>query len=194
MRRIAAAAVSLVLVAVLGACGVPASGGADRAKPDDVPFDLLDPNSAPPDGVVSLSGVRVEIFLYDPASGLLAPVSRRVDDGTITSVLGELERSPSELGAGEELRNALGETDVIASVTVERGLATVDLSASFSEISAVDQLPAIAQIVYTATGRPGIGQVTFTLEGEPVDVPTGNGRISRGTLTRGDYAEFNPPT
>ncbi len=87
------------------------------------------------------------------------------------------------LEAGPRL---LGDTGVGLSSVIPRGLVnsvtdsgagyvTVDLAAdAFEQIDPADQRTAIAQIVLTLVGpagRPGIGQVRFTLDGEPLRVP-----------------------
>jgi hypothetical protein len=53
------------------------------------------------------------------------------------------------------------------------GVATVDLVGEvFEDIpGGVEQRRAVAQIVLTLTQRPGVGQVSFTLDGEPLQVP-----------------------
>jgi hypothetical protein len=56
------------------------------------------------------------------------------------------------------------------------GYAEVDLSeAAFQLIDPADQRTAIGQIVLTLVKRPGIGQVRFTLDGEPMRVPRRDG-------------------
>ncbi len=45
----------------------------------------------------------------------------------------------------------------------------------------------------TATARPGVGQVRFTLEGLPVQVPTADGTIASDPLSRDDYLALLPP-
>lgn len=72
------------------------------------------------------------------------------------------------------------------------GVAVIDLSEGFTDISGSDQLIAIAQLVYTSTGRPGVGQVTFTLEGEPIEIPRDDGSITSGSVTRDDYRDLAP--
>ena len=80
----------------------------------------------------------------------------------------------------------------VASVQTERGIAEVDLTESFGEIGSGDQLLALAQIVYVLTGQPGIGAVSFTLEGEPIEVPRTDGTASDQPLTRDDFAALAP--
>ena len=77
-------------------------------------------------------------------------------------------------------------------MTVARGLATVDLDAAFGELAGTAQLVALAELVYTATGRPGVGQVVFSLDGQPIEVPRGDGSLTSEPLTRSDYPELAP--
>jgi spore germination protein GerM len=59
-------------------------------------------------------------------------------------------------------------------------------------LGGTEQLIALAEIVYTATARPGVGQVSFTLEGEPIEIPRGDGSLTSDAVTRGDYRELAP--
>jgi spore germination protein GerM len=88
--------------------------------------------------------------------------------------------------------NPLEDVDVVLSARSERGRVTVDLSEQFVTLGGSAQLIALAELVYTATGRPGVGQVSFTLEGEPTQVPTGDGELSSDPLTRSDYQDLAP--
>ncbi len=40
----------------------------------------------------------------------------------------------------------------------------------------------------TATARPGVGQVRFTLDGQPVEVPHADGSVGTDAVSRDDYA------
>ena len=56
------------------------------------------------------------------------------------------------------------------------GEAAVDLASEpFNQIDPTDQRTAIGQIVMTLVNRPGIGQVTFSLDGTPQRVPRRDG-------------------
>ena len=64
-------------------------------------------------------------------------------------------------------------------VSVERGVATVDLDPTFLlVVSGSEQRLAVAQIVLTLTRRAGIGQVTFTSDSQPINVPRGGGDLT----------------
>lgn len=177
------------IVAVLGSCGVPTETSAEVADPEDVPFGLLDEEREPAGGAPAGQRV-VEIFLHDDDERILVPVDRRLDDASLGAVLDELEEGPSDLEANAGLRSALTEIDAVAGIEVVDGIAEVELSEGFRDISGSEQLVALAQIVYTATARPGIGQVSFSLDGEPVEIPIGDGSLTSGTVTRSDYPSF----
>ena len=61
---------------------------------------------------------------------------------------------------------------LVLGIDVTRGIATVDLTARFSNaMPRTDPPLAIAQMVLTLTRFQGIGQVMFTRDGAPIDVP-----------------------
>jgi len=78
-----------------------------------------------------------------------------------------------------------------AEVEVVRGVATVSATESFLRtLAPTDQRLAIAQIVATLTSRPGVGQVTFVVDGNPIPVPRGRGDLvpPETPVTFDDYA------
>ena len=189
MRRRTAAAWGLVLASLAAGCGVPTRGSADRAKAADVPFGLLEEQRST-DGA-SATGTQVVLYYYEPATSRLVPSGTRVDDTSVEAILRQLQEVPDE-GQALAAGNPLGDTDVIQAVELKRGLVTVDLATNFTDLSNSGQLAALAEIVYTATARPGVGQVTFTIDGEPTEVPRGDGSLTSEPVTRLDYAELAP--
>ena len=59
-------------------------------------------------------------------------------------------------------------------------------------LSSDDQLLALAQLVFTLTARPGIGQVRFTLRGEAIQVPRADGSLVATPVSRDDYSAVAP--
>jgi spore germination protein GerM len=182
----------LLVALLLASCGVRTESNADVVDDDRVPFGLLDADRQPVTGPSSNGAVLVDVYLSVEEGDALSTVTRRVGSSSLDAVLAELERSPTDAESADGLRSALTDVEAIAGTEVSRGVATVDLSDSFAEISGSEQLVAIAQLVYTATARPGIGQVTFTLEGQPIEVPRGDGSLTGDAVTRGDYARMAP--
>ena len=172
---------------VLGAgCAVPAQDEAQPARDGAVPFALLDPQAPP---------------LVPPASGPSSePVALCfVRDGRLVIVSDELAapvdlRAPLDAlalpppDAGPLLRTALTEPSIVRDVRLLGGIARVDLLSRVSALPADEQLLAVAQIVCTLTARPGVGQVSFTLEGARLAVPKGDGSLVNSPVARDDYA------
>jgi hypothetical protein len=85
-------------------------------------------------------------------------------------VLAQLEEGPpADVGVG--LRTAL-RPNLTAGIESADGIATIDLRGSvINRTSSRDQNLAIAQLVLTVGRLPGVGQVRFTLDGEPTPIP-----------------------
>ena len=75
-------------------------------------------------------------------------------------------------------------------MTLTRGRVRIDLTPAFEALPPSDQILALGQLVLTVTARPGVGQAEFTLDGEPIDVPRGNGLLVSGTVVRDDYVKL----
>lgn len=175
-----------LLVLMLVACSVPAQRRAQTTHADEVPFDLLDPAAAPlvpaptgPDSEkVALCFVRDRRLLVIDVE-LATPV-------TLRATLDALATPPSDAGA--LVRTALPDPSIVRDVRVVGGIARVDLVAAVSALPADEQLLAVAQSVCTLTGRPGVGQVSFTLEGAHLAVPTVDGSLVTSPVARDNYA------
>jgi hypothetical protein len=198
-RTLVASAVTVLTVA---ACTVSVDEAAREVDDAEVPFELLVPatpagdtttTTAAPTGVVR----PVHLVAED---GLVA-VERTVDDPSPEVLIAELVNGPSPTERDDGLSSALadgGDDDVdaqlVAAVELARGVATVDLATEFTSLPSDRQVDAIAQIVLTLTAQPGIGQVVFTLEASPVDVPRADGTTTTDPLARSDYRDLLAPT
>jgi hypothetical protein len=185
-RTLVLTAALVVGASLLASCGVDTGGSADRAPSENVPFGLLEPE---PRAASGNTGRPATIYLYDSASGRLQAVVVNLPSTFVKDVLVALQEPPADDAASD---NPLGDADVIRSVSSSRGVVTVDLSEAFSELSSTSQLIALAEIVYTATARPGVGQVAFTQEGQPIAVPKGDGSLEDDPVTRSDYPDLDP--
>jgi spore germination protein GerM len=179
----------LTVVVVAGGCGISTQSKAQRVDNDDVPFGLLTPRAGVADPATT--GRPVLVYLLG-AGDHLVPVERRIPRGA------KLDAVTRVLGAGptkDEL--ALGLSSPLPprqvnKATTSRGVALVDLEASFADLPSQDQSVGIAQLVFTLTGQPGIGRVSFTLAGQPVDVPRGDGALTTDPLVREDFPKLAP--
>jgi len=193
VRAHVAAVAAAVALAVTAACGIPPDDHATLAAPNSVPFDLL--GQAPSATTTSLPIAPTEkstIFLVQGER--LAPVSRELPAPvSVQSVLEALAAGPTATEVQLGLRTALLSPGLILqSGGVSGGIATVDLGQPFTEIAGRDQIVALAQIVSTVTGLPGVGRVKFTLEGQPVGILRGDGAVTTDSVSRDDYATLAP--
>ena len=186
-----AGAAGLLVLGVLAGCGVGPEDGATRLPDAEVPFDLLvrsETTVPAPDPAAEVAA------LYFVDGDRLEPVFREVaEDASPEDVLLALADGPTSAEARRGLTSAVPEATSIVGVTVSRGVATVDLAPSTSEVRGDDQPLSVAQVVFTLTARPGIGRVAFTIDGEVSDVPDGSGALTGDAVAREDYAAVAPP-
>lgn len=176
----------LTLSIALTACAVGTQDDARQVRDSAVPFQLLDPEApplAPPSGGPATEQVSL-CFLRD---GRLEVVSRDLAPPvTLEATVDALTAPPPAVRP--PVRTALTEPSIIREVRVVGGIARVDLFPSVSTLPPDQQLLAVAQIVCTLTGRPGVGQVSFTLGGAPLAVPKGDGSLVTSPVARDDYS------
>jgi len=192
-RRLAGAVAAAIAAALLAAgCGIPPDDHATLAAPNSVPFDLL--GQVPPTTVAPLPVAPTEkatIFLVQGER--LAAVQRELPAPvSVESVLEALAAGPTATEVQLGLRTVLLTPGLMKSGGVSGGIATVDLGQPFTEIAGRDQIVALAQIVSTVTGLPGVGRARFTLEGAPVGVLRGDGAVTTDSVSRDDYATLAP--
>ncbi len=150
-----------------------------------VPFDLLNPE--PPPLVPPSPGPATEqVSLCFVREGHLVFVTHELPlPVTLATTVEALAAPPPT--TRPPVRTALTDPSIVRDVRVLGGIARVDLLPSVSTLPADQQLLAVAQIVCTLTGRPGVGQVSFTLEGAPLAVPKGDGSLVTSPVARDDY-------
>jgi spore germination protein GerM len=169
------------------ACAVDDEQRARVADDESVPFGLLQPDAPallPPGGAAATEPASLCFVGDDKLVVVPVALDSPVQPRHLVAALAE----PPDNDAS--LRTAVGEPSVVRTVRIVAGIARVDLLPAVSNIGSDEQLLAIAQLVCTLTGRPGVGQVSFTLEGTPVDVPRGDGSLTDGPVSRDDYAEL----
>ncbi len=106
------------------------------------------------------------------------------NDAAARAVLADLVKGALP---NENVRTAIQASFIGGPPAVAAGVATVELTAGFSVLSDSDAQLAIAQLVYTLTELGGVGQVSFTRDGQPLSVPRSNGTQTVRPVTRDDY-------
>jgi spore germination protein GerM len=209
--------ISVALIALLVACGIPDSGDVASIQSKDLrqlgdTIPATTTSTIPPTTIVPVTTTTVvdpattiatdDVTLYFISGGQLKGYPRIVaKPATTNSVLSALQEGRPAGDVGVGIRSALPTKEqslIKAGNDDGSGIATIELSPGFFEqMAPEDQLLAIGQIVLTVTEVGGIGQVLFTQGGSPLQVPRGpSGGLSDGTepLSRRDYQELlNPP-
>jgi spore germination protein GerM len=135
------------------------------------------------------------VELYFVAGDVLESVTQDLSSGVgLTRVMQALEAGPPPPEVGIGLTSLLPPGLTRSVFEPGTGVATVDLDGELFETieGGVDQRRAIGQIVLTLTQRDGVGQVRFTLDGEPMQVTKlGNVLSAPGEpVARIDYASL----
>jgi hypothetical protein len=191
------ARVALVLLALHGlvACGIPAQTGATRVDDKAVPGGLLETpetTAVPETTARRPASVPARIYLID--GELLRGVRRTVADGTAMTLIDSLLVGPTDPEVDDGIRSALVSDEVVSSTELRGRTLAIDLRAEFADAPPTEQRLALAQLTFTATEDPLVNSVAFTLEGEPISVPRGDGTTSDGPVRRADYEALAPPS
>lgn len=192
-RLVAFLAPVVVAGTALAGCGV--STGEDTYSPippDEILFGLDATSTStttsttttttiadPPETVpTTTTSVRLDAFdLYFLSRGRLQPVETLLPAGfSADQVADKLEEGPPPGAA----LDSLIEDGLIVAMSEEGGVLTVDLDAeTFDRIPSTQQTEAVAQIVLTMINSLNrVGQVRFTVDGEPIPVKKGNSLLS----------------
>ena len=191
-------AVALLAVAGLGlaGCAIPDDAEPRALDPSAVPFSLLATSTTtttqrqPPD----VSQVPVSVYLVDNDAAQLVEVTRTVPaPASVREALRELLSGPTNEELSSGLTSAIARSTALLGVEgpVNR-VVTVNLSDDVRNIGGQGQRLALAQVVYTVTAAPGVDGVLFAFEGEPSQVPDGQGQSTAEPLDRADFATFDP--
>lgn len=181
--------VALVTLALLaGACGVDAQSDAERVGDDAVPFELLAPPTVAEATTTTTSPDTTTVQLYFVLGNDLVEVDRELRPPvSIVRLVSELGRGPTDAEASLGMTTYLPEGSGLDGIRLAGGIATAELGEAFLAVPPEVQRLALAQLVYTITGRPGVGRVLFTIDGQPTDVPRGDGTLTSDSVSRDSY-------
>ena len=189
MTRPSAAArtVIAVLLCLTSGCGVSTESRPRSIPQDRIPAALSNPPPSPSTtGRVGDAPFTFTVYLIDGER--LRPVPRTALGGISPAArLEALRAGPTSDEAAAGLGSALNEETSIRISRVAGGTATVDLPHALAALVGSDQVLALAQLVFTLTEDPTISEVIFTVDGEPVAAPVGNGALIGRAVGRGDF-------
>jgi hypothetical protein len=183
----------IVALVLLSACGVPTGKDTFREIPSgQIPLGLDETSTTSTSTTTTTTvadlpattlletttTIRLEpVEIYFLSRGRLQPVPFDLPPGSAPDQIADvLEAGPPP----DIALDTLIEDGLIVSAVTTSGILTVDLDpTTFARISTTQQTEAIGQIVLTMlSSLRGVGQVTFTLGGEPIAVKKGNGLSS----------------
>jgi spore germination protein GerM len=185
------AVVGGVALLLLAACGIEPQDNAQELDSESVPFDLLEPEVAPPRELTE--GNSFTIYVLQDES--LVAVTRTIrNEPTVQRALQALFDGITQVEAEAGQRTAIPPDSAVRRVTIRGDTAIVDLNDQFYEdVLSGDDTLELAQVVYTATQLEGVTEVRFFREGEPVSsVPRGDFTVARGRVSRNDYPGPGP--
>ena len=189
MKRIAWL-VALVGFVTLAGCGVASQDSAEKTDPQQVPFGLLDRNRGAEEG--GRSGDRDAVVFLTKDGRLVRTIRRLSPPVTLDGLLEALKQGPTRTELSDGVRSAVPDDNTFESAALAGGTALVDLGKPFTAPSNADQVLALAQIVFTLTARPGVGQVQFTLQDATIETPRADGTVTTGPVSRDDYVTLAP--
>ncbi len=208
MKRAHTIVAGVVSVAVLGACGVPVDPSVRGI--DSVPFGLMrtttsttSTTSTSTTSTIPVASTVVETTVVpstavDPSIELLPLYfvngDRFVEERRAVAVAAplfdivfELVRGPVNPVVGTAFLTSVVNFGDVLDVRLEAGLATVELGEGFTSLPAGEQRRLIGQLVLTLASQRGVGQVRFTISGNPLDVPQGDGTFGTDALSRDSF-------
>jgi germination protein M len=163
----------------------PAATDADTTEPDAMGADTTEADP----GDETTSGTRLyEVWFADDDALYPTWMEGRATNAVATEAV-ELLLDPQAGVPG----TAIPDGTRLLGIDIADGVATVDLSSEF-ELGggSHSMLMRLAQVVYTVTQFPTVQSVRFHLDGEPVDVFSGEGIVLDKPVTRKDYEDLLP--
>ncbi len=185
------ACVSLIALAVSG-CGVPADSSPREIPAEKVPFELLAPSTTQVPSQSTVETTTAQIYFVGPER--LVVVNRTVASPlSLGGVIASLTQGVTAEETASGLRSAINpQTTVLNAQITNDGTAVLNVSDAFSGISLKEQILALGQLVYTATALPGVKDVQVSLNSSPVEVPRGDGSLTRAPIKTSDYPSLAP--
>ncbi|WP_432825051.1 GerMN domain-containing protein [Dactylosporangium sp. CA-092794] len=169
---------------LLAGCGVPTESEPRTIQPSVVVGSF--------EGPIAVGTARPGAFverLYLVRDNELVIVDRRVAvPPSPERQLDDLIAGPTPQERDNGLDSALSGTDFITGVQLRDGIAVVEVAADSSIRN--DEILAYAQVVCTLAARADVSSVQFAHDGQPIDVPSADGSITREPLTEADYSSL----
>jgi germination protein M len=198
VKRLIVLIVALALLAA--ACAESGPGGLGPVPTTEPPASPSPTPTADEPGEPSPTPTEGETMTYEvwfaSGDGWLFPTHRTepanpsIGSASLTALLA----GPNELERAAGVSTAAPAGTELLGLSIADGTATVDLSGQFeSGGGSLSVMLRLAQLVYTLTQFPTVDRVALELDGEPVEVFSGEGVIVDPPMTRETFEELLPP-
>jgi hypothetical protein len=179
----------VVLCLAFAGCGVSA-----QDEPHEVPLPrrpLTDSSSAAASADPAGQAAQVLCLVHD---GRLTQTVRRADAYLPPQrQLDSLTAGPTASEQAQGLSSALAGLSVALTTPPADTAVTVEVTEADEGAARSDEILAYGQIVCTLTSRADISSVAFTRDGQPLQVPRGDGTLSERPLRAEDYQDLIGP-
>lgn len=183
-----------VLVMLLVACS-PGSTVGDGGPVTTTQPDATTTTTAPDGETTTTTSTTVPatrfVDIYLIKEGQFAEaVTRAIPDtpAVATGAIKALLAGPTPEEAQDDLTSAIPPATLLLGLSIDDGLATIDLSREFeSGGGSFAMISRLAQVVYTLTQFPTVEVVTFELDGQPVTVFSNEGLLLEEPVRASDY-------
>ncbi|HEX9717774.1 MAG TPA: Gmad2 immunoglobulin-like domain-containing protein [Actinomycetota bacterium] len=194
---------SVVLAAVVGLFAVScAERGPGVIGPAPTGADT--PTGEPTESPVTGKTVTLEVWFAYVPRGERPDIEREwlfVTERTLPATqavgraaLAELFEGPTREEGDAGVSTAAPDGTEILDLSIDHGTATVDLSSEFeSGGGSASVSMRLAQLTYTLTQFPTVGEVALEIEGAPVEVFSGEGVVIDHPMARRDFDHLLPP-
>lgn len=202
-RRAGVALVAAAMVASTAGCGLSADDEPRDIAADDLPADILDPNTSTTT-IVSGSTAEVVVYLLSGSDDTtrLRPVSRTIEvgrgDADVAARAAERVRALLQPLSEEEEADGLvssipADTALIdTQIDVATQVLTVNLSGALFDVQLKALANSFAQIVWTVTELEGVRSVRFQAEGVDFRALNADGAEQDGAVSTADYRALAP--
>ncbi|WP_433796949.1 GerMN domain-containing protein [Actinoplanes sp. CA-252034] len=188
MTGVRGPAVTLSALLLLSACGVPAQ---DEPHPVVLPRQPL--NATASAATAEPAGEVAQVLCLTRDERLVETVRRSGVPLRPQRQLDLLVTGPTPAEQAQGLSTALAATALTVTVPAGGATAAVEIGAPEEGAGRVVEALAYGQIVCTLTARTDIAAVTFLRNGQPLQVPDGDGAVTGGPLTAADYRSLIDP-
>lgn len=145
-----------------------------------------------PTGSVPTS-VSLEVWFLDGEQLVRQTRSQESTRLVATAAMKALLAGPSPAEAAAGIGTSIPAGTRLLGISIKKGVATVDLTSHYqSGGGSLSMKARLAQVVYTLTQFPTVRAVLFHLDGEPVNVFSGEGIVLDHPVGRADYEDLLP--